>query len=103
MSGFALAIFATLVGIGVVAVFWNQSAVRRWAVAAFAAVALLTALAIWEGGFRTTALLVQAAGGTWNADAMAGAMAMRRIQAQNGLVLLVIVFFLAILSLRRPK
>ena len=103
MSGFALAIFATLFGIGVVAMFWNLPAVRRWAVAAYVAVALLTALAIWEGGFRTTALLVEAAGGTWNADAMAGAVAMRKVQALNGLVLLVIVFFLTILSVRRPK
>lgn len=103
MPVFALTLFAVLVGIGAVAIFWNHPAVRRWAVAAFAAVAVLTALAIWEGGLRTTALLVEAAGGAWNADAMAGAMAMRKIQAQNGVVLLVIVFFLAILSLRRPK
>ena len=103
MSGFAWAILGTVVVMGVVAIRWNHYTVRRVVVMAYAVVALITALWIYEGGFRPTALLVEAAGGTWNADAMAGAVAMRKVQLLNELFLLALVFFLMILCLRRPK
>ena len=103
MSTFAWVILGTLAAMGVVAIRWDHFAIRRAVVLAYAAVALLTALSIYEGGFRTTALFVQAAGGTWNADAMAGAVAMRKVQAPNEMVLLVLVVFLTILCLRRPR
>ena len=103
MSGFTLSIIGVVLVVGIAAIASRRFAVRATAVAIFAAIALFTALGMYEGGYRSVSILVERDGGKWSDDAMAGAVAMRQVHKPGAVTLYLILAFLGVLALRRPR